>query len=113
MQRAAEAGYKVYLYFVSTEDPEINKFRVNFRITQKGHAVPEDKIENRYYRSLKLLYDAAEIAYQCFFFDNSVDDEPFKLVNHFKRNGTKKTWDTKNKRKFTVWFKKYYWDKIK
>ena len=111
MQRAAQAGYKVYLYFVSTESPEINKFRVKFRISQNGHAVPENKIESRYYRSLELLYDAAEIAYQCFFFDNSVDQEPFKLVNHFKKIGTTKIWDTKNRRQFTAWFKKYYWDK--
>ena len=112
MQRATEAGYKVYLYFVSTESPEINKFRVKFRVTQKGHDVPEDKIESRYYKSLNMLYDAAQIAYQCFFFDNSVDYKPFTLVNHFKKSGTQKVWDTKNKKKFTSWFKKYYWNKI-
>jgi predicted ABC-type ATPase len=113
MQRASEAGYKVYLYFVSTESPEINKFRVQFRVSQKGHDVPEEKIESRYYRSLELLYAAAAIAYQCFFFDNSVDDEPFKLVNHCKTHGMQKVWDTKKTRNFTSWFKKYYWDKIK
>ncbi len=111
MRRAAKAGYKVYLYFVSTESPEINKFRVKFRVSQKGHDVPEVKIEGRYYRSLELLYEAAEIAYQCFFFDNSVDNEPFKLVNHFKINGGKKIWDIKNKKSFSSWFKKYYWNK--
>lgn len=110
MKRAAEAGYKVYLYFISTESPEINKFRVKFRITQKGHDVPENKIESRYFRSLQLLYEAAEIAYQCFFFDNSGDNEPFILVNHFKRSGTNKIWDTQNEKGFTSWFKKYYWD---
>lgn len=110
MKRAAEEGYKVYLYFVSTESAEINKFRVQFRVTQNGHNVPADKIESRYYRSLNLLYEAAENAYQCFFFDNSVDDEPFKLINHFKKSGAVKKWDTKNKKGFTNWFKKYYWN---
>lgn len=112
MKRATEAGYKVYLYFVSTESPEINKFRVKYRVTQKGHNVPTEKIESRYYRSLKLLFEAAENAYQCFFFDNSVDDTPFKLINHFKKTGAKKKWDTKDKRQFSNWFKKYYWDKL-
>lgn len=40
MQEAVAQGYKVYLYYVSTEDPEINKYRVNLRVTQGGHSVP-------------------------------------------------------------------------
>lgn len=113
MQRAADAGYKVYLYFVSTESPEINKYRVKLRVFQKGHDVPKDKIESRYYRSLKLLYNAAEIAYQAFFFDNSSHDQPFKLVNHFKKIEGKKNWDTTRVKHFTNWFKNYYWKKNK
>lgn len=111
MRRANDAGYKVYLYFVSTESPEINKYRVQVRVKHKGHAVPEGKIESRYYRSLGFLYEAAELAYQCYFFDNSIDDEPFRLINHFKRKGTEKNWDTKRKAEFTNWFLKYYWNK--
>ena len=111
MQRAANAGYKVYLYFVSTESPEINKYRVKLRVTQRGHNVPEDKIESRYYRSLELLYEAAEITYQAFFFDNSSHDQPFKLVNHFKKYENKKSWDITNSKTFPAWFKNYYWKK--
>jgi predicted ABC-type ATPase len=111
MQRAVAAGYKVYLYFVSTESPEINKYRVKLRVLQKGHDVPEDKIENRYYRSLALLYDAAEIAYQAFFFDNSSHEQPFKLVNHFKKIEGEKNWDATRIKHFTIWFKNYYWKK--
>lgn len=113
MRKAVEAGYKVYLYFVSTASPEINQFRVQYRVTQGGHDVPADKIRSRYYRSLELLYDAAEIACQCFFFDNSKHDAPFRLINHFKRNGVEKVWDTENGDGFTEWFKKYYWNKQK
>ena len=111
MRRASDAGYKVYLYFVSTESPEINKYRVQVRIKLKGHAVPEDKIESRYYRSLGFLFEAAELAYQCYFFDNSIDEKPFRLINHFKKRGTEKIWDTKRKSRFTNWFIKYYWNK--
>ena len=50
MHRAAGQGYKVYLYYVGTESPEINKFRVEYRVTQGGHYVPPDTIEKRYYR---------------------------------------------------------------
>lgn len=68
MRQAAQAGYKVYLYFVSTESPEINKYRVLVRQQQGGHSVPPDKIESRYYRSLEHLFEAAQLTYQTFFF---------------------------------------------
>jgi len=111
MHRAANAGYKVYLYFVSTDSPAINKYRVKLRVTQQGHDVPEGKIESRYYRSLQLLHDAAQIAYQAFFFDNSSHEQPFKLVNHFKKAEGKKNWDITNAKSFPAWFKNYYWKK--
>ena len=108
MREASEEGYKVYLYFVGTESPEINKYRVELRVKQQGHYVPPDKIESRYYRSLKLMYAASEIAYQAYFFDNSIDGEPLKLVAHFKRSGKKKVWDKISKNEQAAWFKKYY-----
>jgi len=54
MRDAVTAGYKVYLYFVCTESPEINKFRVKARTKKGGHDVPVNKIETRYYRALDL-----------------------------------------------------------
>ena len=108
MKRAVEVGYKVYLYFVSTESPEINKYRVKLRVKQGGHTVPEDKIESRYYRSLGLLKEAADIAYQAFFFDNSIDNQPYKLVGHFKKIGSQKRWDNIEDSEISNWFKKYY-----
>ena len=86
IQEAVNAGYKVYLYFVSTESPEINKFRVQARKNNGGHDVPTDKIESRYYRSLNLVYEASKLAYQTFFFDNSFDGEDFKMFANFKNN---------------------------
>jgi len=48
MKEAQKNGYKVYLYFVSTTDPEINSYRVKLRVIQNGHSVPFDKIKDRY-----------------------------------------------------------------
>jgi predicted ABC-type ATPase len=112
MRQAAAAGYKVYLYFVSTESPEINKYRVALRVKQKGHYVVPDTIEKRYYRSLGLLYEAAQIAYQSFFFDNSIDGAPFRLIAHFKKYGDEKEWDELPD-SISAWFKAYYSDKVK
>jgi predicted ABC-type ATPase len=112
MQKAVAAGYKVYLYFVSTESPEINKFRVQARKAKKGHDVPEDKIVSRYYRSLDLLFNACQLAYQVFFFDNSVDDAGSIMFAHFKLQRKKKKWDSINKKKVPAWFRKYYSKKV-
>lgn len=112
MSLAAEAGYKVYLYFVSTESPEINRYRVALRVKEGGHNVPAERIEKRYFRSLEFLYDAAEIAYQAYFFDNSVDDAPYTVTGHFKVVAGKKLWDDTPKEDTAVWFKKYYINKM-
>lgn len=112
MQQAVDAGYKVYLYFVSTESPEINKFRVQARRAKNGHDVPNDKIVRRYYRSLDLLYNACQLAYQVFFFDNSFDGQNSVMFAHFKLARGKKKWDKIQNNQIPVWFKKYYSNKI-
>ncbi len=113
MKSAIEAGYKVYLYFVSTESPEINKFRVKkVRVEEGGHDVPEAKIESRYYRSLDFLYEAAQLSYQTFFFDNSRDGEGFRLFAHFKKLREVKKWDAIDNSIVPRWFIKYYSKKV-
>lgn len=113
MKEAKKAGYKVYLYFVSTESPEINKYRVKVRTQKGGHDVPEDKIEQRYYRSLELMFEAAQFAYQAYFFDNSKDGEDFKLFAHFKNSKGDKEWDPINENSVPDWFIDYYSKKVK
>jgi predicted ABC-type ATPase len=113
MREAKDQGYKVYLYFVSTESPEINKARVASRKAQGGHDVPDDLIEKRYYRSLDFLYEACQIAYQAFFFDNSTERESSQMFAHFKVIKTKKKWDKIDKKNVPEWFRKYYSAKVK
>ena len=115
IKKAKELGYKVYLYFVSTENPKINTFRVKeVRVKQKGHNVPDDKIISRYFRSMDLFYEASQYVYQGFFFDNSKDGEGYKLFAHFKLNKNgKKIWDEINVNDVPIWFHKYYSDKVK
>jgi predicted ABC-type ATPase len=110
IREANKAGYKVYLYFVSTRTPELNKQRVKFRVLKNGHDVPEDKIESRYYRSLDQLYDAAQLAYQAYVFDNS-GDYPVMFA-HFKQIDGEKQWDEFNPKIVPYWFQKYYTEKV-
>lgn len=71
LQKAQQAGYRTYLYFVATEDPEINVSRVQYRVQMGGHPVAEDKIRSRYIRSLALLPEAVAYADRAYIFDNS------------------------------------------
>lgn len=73
--RAQRAGYRTYLYYVATDAPEINVSRVRNRVALGGHAVPEDKIVSRYYRSLDLLLDAIRLTNRAYIFDNSTDSQ--------------------------------------
>lgn len=51
LQKARDKGFRTYLYFVATEDPQINISRVAHRVRVGGHPVPEEKIIARYYRT--------------------------------------------------------------
>jgi len=71
LTKALKNGYRVYLYFVATEDPEINIARVNVRVAQHGHAVAANVIKNRYYKSLGNLKQAVSQTSRAYIFDNS------------------------------------------
>lgn len=71
LRSAQEIGFRTYLYFVATENVEINISRVRARVALGGHRVPEDKIRARYERSLGLLLDAIKWTNRAYLFDNS------------------------------------------
>ncbi len=68
---AREQGYRVYLYYIATEDPEININRVNVRVAQNGHDVNPEVIKNRYFKSLQNLKEAVKQTDRTYVFDNS------------------------------------------
>jgi predicted ABC-type ATPase len=71
MSEARHRGYRVYLYFVATDDPAINVDRVLRRVQQGGHPVPAQKIHERYVRSIGLMTKACSVAHRAYVFDNS------------------------------------------
>ncbi len=68
---AQGCGYRTYLYYVCTKDPRINIDRVANRVANGGHAVREDKIVDRYWKSLDLLLPAILASNRAYLFDNS------------------------------------------
>lgn len=75
LKKAQQLGYKTYLYYVATEDPDINLLRINHRVKIGGHSVPTNKVIARYYRSLDLLFEAIKYTNRAYIFDNSGDDK--------------------------------------
>jgi predicted ABC-type ATPase len=79
IRRAQDSGFRTYLYFVATDDPEINVGRVAQRVAQNGHRVEEDLIRKRYGRSLDLLHKAVAVSNRAYIFDNSEEAAVLQL----------------------------------
>lgn len=71
LDEASSLGARTYLYYVATEDPEINVARVQDRVRKGGHDVPAEKIRKRYQGSLDNLLPAMKVCHRAFIFDNS------------------------------------------
>lgn len=71
VKAAVKKKYKTYLYFIATKSPEINVRRIKSRIYKGGHAVPKEKVESRYVKSILLLKKSIRVFDRVFIFDNS------------------------------------------
>lgn len=103
IRKANKLGYKVYLYFITTEDPEININRVSLRVKKGGHDVPSELIKSRYERTMKLLYPAIKECNRSFLFDNS--GKFYELVATVEPGGRVNVTDYDNK--LPIWFDRY------
>ncbi len=105
LKQAQNLGYRTYLYFVATENPIINISRVKNRVANGGHNVPENKIIDRYYRSLNYLMDAIKNTNRAYIFDNSGSQLQFIAeITDGNLIGIKTN-------DFPAWFKEYVLDK--
>ncbi len=73
LKKVKENNYKADLYFIATENPEINIARVKTRIAQRGHSVNTEIIRERYFRSFENLKSAVPLSNRAFVFDNSCE----------------------------------------
>ena len=108
LKDAKEQGYRTYLYFVTTEDPDINVDRVKQRVKNGGHPVEESKIRERYFRSMEMLIDAIEVSDRAFLYDNSSNavDQSVSYICEVT-NGDTLTINPCFKGDFPIWFEKY------
>jgi predicted ABC-type ATPase len=80
LRRAKQAGYFIRFFFVGTESPFINAARIAQRVAEGGHEVPMGKITSRYERSMANSTEAARISDRAYFYDNTPEDEPARLL---------------------------------
>lgn len=72
IKKAKEAGYRIELYFVGLDSPELAKMRVRKRVEAGGHGIPDSDIERRYYESIDNLKKIIPICDYIEIYDNSV-----------------------------------------
>ena len=80
LKEAANSGYTVVLCFVGLKGPELSDERVAMRVSQGGHDVPTEKLNERYPRILANLKAALRELPHVLVFDNSDLRRPFRQI---------------------------------
>ncbi len=93
LKNAQRRGYTIFLVFICVEDPEMCIARVYQRVEDGGHDVPDDKIRERFSRSLNNLRAAIGIVDKLYLFDNSFFDTPYRHLANFEQG--KLVWHAK------------------
>lgn len=82
LQYAKEKGYFIRCIYVLTVDPRVNVLRVQSRVANGGHSVPQNKIIARYKRGLKLIPQLLEVCDICHIYDNTI--KPTRIFKKHK-----------------------------
>ncbi len=85
VRHARSVGYRIVLYHVNIADPELAVRRVEARVAEGGHPVPDQRIRDRYARNQALIREAVLLADRAFVFDNSALDEPARRLLSFEQ----------------------------
>lgn len=80
VEQAKSEVFFIRIFFVCTENPEINAKRITRRYLNGGHEVPISKIVSRYYKSLLNIGKVIPLVDRVYVYDNSVEDQMPKLL---------------------------------
>jgi len=86
LQKAKQNGYRVECVYVLTCDAGINVARVQGRVREGGHDVPEGKIRSRYSKALKLLPRLLDVCDRMLVYDNSLE-RAFLIFEKTRKGG--------------------------
>ena len=79
LKSAKVAGYRVILHVVLIPEA-LAVARVEDRVRNGGHDVPEDKVRTRFGRLWALVSQAVAVADEAYLYDNTKAATPFRLV---------------------------------
>ena len=80
IQRAKQQNFFIRLFFIGTDNPQINASRVAQRVMQGGHDVPIQKIISRYYKSIANCSLISKTVDRLYVYDNSIEYELPELL---------------------------------
>ena len=80
IQRAKQQNYFIRLFFIGTDNPQINAFRIAQRVMQGGHDVPIQKIISRYYKSIANCVLLSKVVDRLYVYDNSIENGLTELL---------------------------------
>ena len=83
IQEGRARGFRIALFHICVEHPDLSVARVNERVKEGGHPVPEEKIRHRYDRNGPLIRQAALLSDVAHVFDNSKLNQPPECVLSF------------------------------
>jgi predicted ABC-type ATPase len=75
----------VVMVFIRIDSPETSKQRVAMRVLQGGHDVPDEKLRDRFKRTLVNLERAIKALPVVILFDNTNLARPFQLEAVYER----------------------------
>lgn len=77
LAQAKAHGYEIILILIHLDNPTLNKARVSQRVTEGGHFVPDEKVEQRIPRTLAHVNKAIPLCDEVRILDNSSSENPF------------------------------------
>lgn len=80
LRDARRAGYRIVVFHLNVVSPDLSVARVEARVEEGGHAVPEDKIRERYARNQSLIKAAVLMADYGAIYDSSALNTPPRLL---------------------------------
>ncbi len=91
--KAKALGYEVILVMIHLGSTSLNKARVAQRVEEGGHDVPDEKIETRIPRLLRLIKSVIPLCDHVTLLDNSRADNPFIQVLTIRNGRVEKILD--------------------
>ena len=83
LESARQAGYATKVFFISTEDPNLNVGRIVVRMSRGGQSVPLETIPDSYSEAMKNLPNARRHADDLLVYDNTPNGRGHRLVARF------------------------------